>query len=147
MFSSPERLFKSSIMPNGISNMLFSFISFHSDGMNYIQEGALFTASISTVLRSDTMGSKPICTVPEECWSAQIISSDAEWYKMTTNLTYKSLLSSLSETRILKQKEEFCNSAVLCGWAQGGWWKMWLSRFSDPPAVLICQYKLEGWDR
>ena len=56
--------------------------------MNYIQEGALFTACISTMLQSDIMGSKPIRTVTEECWCAQIISKDAVWYKVMTNLTY-----------------------------------------------------------
>lgn len=44
MSYSPARLFKSGIMPNGITNMLFHLIPFHSDVMNYIQEGALFTA-------------------------------------------------------------------------------------------------------
>lgn len=75
-------------MPNGISNMLFHLISFHSDAMTYIQEGALFTAYISTMLQSDITGSKPIHTVTEECWCAQIISKDAVWYKVTTNITY-----------------------------------------------------------
>lgn len=56
--------------------------------MTYIQEGALFTAYISTMLQSELTGSKPIHTVTEECWCAQIISKDAVWYKVTTNITY-----------------------------------------------------------
>lgn len=75
------------------------FVSFHFDAMNYIQEGALFTACIPTMLQSDIMGSKPTRTVTEECWCAQIISKGAAWYKMTTNLAYWSLLLSSSETR------------------------------------------------
>lgn len=145
MFSSPERLFKSSIIPNGISNMLFRFVSF------WCHE--LYTGRCP--LHSMYPYNAPVWynglkTHPHCDWGVLVCPDYFQGCCMVQDDNKPRLLVVtfvIIWNKILKQKEGFCHSAALPGQAQGGWWKMWLSWFSDPLGFLTCQYKLEGWDQ
>lgn len=145
MFSSPERLFKSSIMPNGISNMLFPFISFW---WHELYTGRL--PLYSKYLYSAPVWYNGLKPHPHHAWGVLECPDYFQrcWMIQDDNKSHLQVITFIIIwNKILKQKEEYCHSAASCGWAQGGWWTMWLSRFSDPPVLLTCQYKLEEWDQ